>query len=69
MFANLREPFPSFLQVYYLGTILACPPANFCGKKEEIQHSVTTVKSSEMEVKWRIRLGLGQRSAQGDRER
>lgn len=36
-------------------------PVNICGKKEEIQRSVTTVKSSEMEVKWRIRLGSGQR--------
>ena len=53
----------------YLGAILACPPVNICGKKEEIQRSVTTVKSSEMEVKWRIRLGSGQRSAQWLRER
>lgn len=58
-------PPPTPLQpVCYLGAILACPPVNICGKKEEIQRSVTTVKSSEMEVKWRIRLGSGQRSAQ-----
>lgn len=61
-FASLRDTSPP-PPVYYLGAILACPPVNICGKKEEIQRLVTTVKSSEMEVKWRIRLGSGQRSA------
>lgn len=40
--------------------MLASPLVNTQGKKEEIHCSVTTVKSSELELKWWIRLGLGQ---------
>lgn len=49
-------------------TILACPPVNVTGKREGIQHSVTTVKSCEMEVKCRIRLRSGPRSVEGEKE-
>lgn len=39
---------------------MASPLVNTQGKKEEVHCSMTTVKSSEMELKWCIRLGLGQ---------
>ena len=44
-----------------LDAILARPLVNTRGKKEETHCSVTAVKSSEMELKSWIRLGLGQR--------